>query len=238
MASGERLLLGFDFGFAYPYCDQQAYFPGHLDSPDSASNLWATVDTICALDNGFYGGSFYLDGQAPFTGHLCYQRYIGLQYHANGPRLRKTESISANIGAAPSTIFKCVGPDSVGISSIAGMRFLHHLKVTSGDRFAIWPFDDILDSHCVVVEIFPRLFFHIANNNPHLWRERPVLNNTLAFYGANELSPESVIDTEDKADAIVSSVALRSLATEVSCWSPKQMAACARLYEGWIFGVR
>ena len=236
MAGSERLLLGFDFGFAYPYCDASAYFPGHLCCPKNAPGLWASVDKICAVDKEFYGGLFYKKETAPYADYLCYQTYTGAKF--DNSRLRVTEERCVEVATRPSCMFKCVGPDSVGIGSVAGMRFLHQLKTTYRDRLAIWPFDDISNAHSVVVEIFPRLFFHLANNNPQLWQERTVLNSTLAFYRASQLSPTTVIDTEDKADAIISSAALRSFAQETKCWSPQQMSEEARTREGWIFGVR
>src|SRR5438552_2536740 len=65
-----RTLVGFDFGFAYPYCDGDAYFPGDPRSPADARTLWRLVDEACASATDLYGGPFYLAPSAPFSEHL------------------------------------------------------------------------------------------------------------------------------------------------------------------------
>jgi hypothetical protein len=234
MAGDERLLLGFDFGFAYPFCDQQAYFHDHPKTPNSRGELWACIDKICKTDREFYGGSFYLSDDAPFADHLLYQTYSGKKY---SNRLRITEGECLTLGAFPTCIFKCVGPDSVGIGSVAGMRFLQYLKANFEGKIAIWPFEDISLAGCVIVEVFPRLYFHLAGKKPRQWGDPNVINATLGFFGSGLLSPTTVVSTEDEADAIITAAALRSLAKEPGCWLPSEMTECARLYEGWIFGV-
>ena len=60
----ERLLLGIDFSFAYPYCDEQAYFPGHAATPGDVYALWERMGEICAAqDREFYGGSSFCSAQ-------------------------------------------------------------------------------------------------------------------------------------------------------------------------------
>ncbi|MGC9965077.1 MAG: hypothetical protein ABSE08_06715 [Syntrophobacteraceae bacterium] len=236
MAGNKRLLLGLDCGFAYPFCDQQTYFPDHLKTPNSRGELWACIETICTTDKQFYGGSFYLRYDAPFADHLLYQTYRGKKFSIN--RLRITERECCASGASPTCMFKCVGSDSVGIGSVAGMRFLHYLKINFQDKIAIWPFDDISLASCVIVEVFPRLYFHLAGQNPQQWSRPNVINATLGFFGSGPLTPMMAVNTEDEADAIITSAALRSLAKKLRCWSPPKMTECARLHEGWIFGVR
>lgn len=234
MTGDERLLVGFDFGFAYPFCDRQAYFPDHSKTPNSRRELWASIETICKNDREFYGGSFYLSDNAPFADYLLYQKYRGKKY-AN--RFRITERECCTFGASPTCTFKCVGPDSVGIGSVAGVRFLHYLKANFQGKIAIWPFDDISLAGCVIVEVFPRLCFHLAGQNPRQWGDRNVINATLGFFRSDPLTPMMIINKEDEADAIITSAALRSLAKEPGCWLPSKMTERARLHEGWIFGV-
>ena len=57
-ANQRCILVGVDFAFSYPYCDQNAYFPGHPHGPESAQALWQAVEAICQAEPNFYGGPF------------------------------------------------------------------------------------------------------------------------------------------------------------------------------------
>lgn len=129
------VLIGFDFAFAYPYCDEQAYFPGHPQTPGSVTSLWAKVDGICNHELGFYGGPFYLQSQALFAGYLLYQTYTGPKYRE---RFRQTDESCRDAGLhSISSVFKCVGA-TVGAGSVAGMRLLH--GIAWNEAAQIWPF--------------------------------------------------------------------------------------------------
>jgi hypothetical protein len=235
LAGNKRLLFGLDFGFAYPFCDRQAYFTDHPKSPAGKNELWECIETVCKTDEQFYGGSFYLRSDAPFADYLLCRTYRGKKFSSH--RLRITEKACGASGASPTCMFKCVGPDSVGVGSIAGMRFLHHLKINFRDRVAIWPFDDISLAGCVIVEVFPRLYFRLACENPRQWRDPRVLNATLGHFGSEPPTPATTFKREDEVDAVITSAALRSLAQERQYWRPHGMTGCAGQYEGWIFGV-
>jgi hypothetical protein len=91
-------------------------------------------------------------------------------------------------------MFNGVGPASVGVGSLAGMRMLHHLKQRRDLRVAVWPFDAMENADLVVVEIFPRLYARTTTMNPR---------SSL---------------TEDEYDALISADALRSLCVKPSVW--------------------
>ena len=40
LAAEKRVLIGFDFAFAYPHCDKGEYFPGEITSPPDVQHLW------------------------------------------------------------------------------------------------------------------------------------------------------------------------------------------------------
>lgn len=226
------VLFGFDFAFSYPYCDLEEYFPGSNQSPERAKYLWQDVDRICMGVNEFYGGPFYKSRLAPFAEYLCYQDYTGINYSGN--RYRLTESICyGKYGTKPTCDFKCVGPDAVGIGSIAGMRFLHHFNELGS--LAIWPFQSVHNNQSVFVEIFPRLYLVQAKQNPKEWSKLTVLNSVLTNYDSAPLP--NGLESEDEVDAIISSAALRRFASNEACWKPDEMSDYARYYEGWIFGV-
>jgi len=235
MKHRERILIGLDFAFAYPYCDEEAYFPANPSSPDSREALWELVDKTCTRDKDLYGGSFYLKSDAPFADYICFQTYTGT--HFNNSRLRLTEEACKSLGTRPSCTFKCVGSDSVGIGSLAGMRLLHALSNEPEERIPIWPFAPILEGQSAIVEIFPRLYYVMADQDPIRWKERSCLDRVLDHYHSEPVSESVLIGTEDEADAVVSAAALRHLAKESCVWSPTSMTQCAKEFEGWIFGV-
>ena len=79
----ERVLIGFDFAFAYPYCDKGAYFPGEPTSPPDVQHLWEKVEEICSSADNFYGGPFYRG--APFKEFHLGHDFRGAKYE---PRYR------------------------------------------------------------------------------------------------------------------------------------------------------
>ncbi len=233
--SSKTILVGIDFAFAYPYCDEDAYFPGHRETPANVTSLWAEVDRICDGQPDFYGGSFYLSAGAKFAKYLMYQTCTGELYR---PRPRQTESNCESAGILPQSVFKCVGPDSVGIGSIAGFRLLHQIELTGAA--SIWPFcTDPASCGTTVVEIYPALFKKRAgvyrSGNP----EAKQLSDALKFYEV-DLAPELTGVqglTGDERDALVSAAGMKSWLSQngSSAWTPSHQS-CAE-YEGWIFGI-
>ncbi len=231
---GEPLIAGFDFAFAYPYCDEKAYFPGHGHTPDNVEVLWGLIDSVCRDAEGFYGGPFYLTQDAPFADYLLYMNYKGKKYR---PRMRVADDLCAKMAGNPAPVFKCVGPESVGIGSVAGMRFLYAVKSKSNKDFSIWPFQRENQGRSVIVEIFPRYFYILAGANPRQWHNRTEVNKALKYFDSEPLPPGLEIESEDQIDAIVSAAAIRHLAGKPKIWQPAGLNECARAHEGWIFGV-
>ena len=234
-ARKRRILAGFDFAFAYPYCDHNAYFPGHMSSPESARALWQIIDVICQAEGNFYGGPFYNTQSALFSRYLCYQTYRGLYF--DNKRLRTTEMVCRRAGALPTCPFKLVGADQVGAGSVAGMRVLHFLATNYRPLLNIWPFSDLEAGKSTVVEIFPRLYFIMTGNDPRQWNDVRVVNAALKEFDTKPLPRGYVIESEDEADAIVSAAALRSLSTRDEVWCSQSLHDNVRRYEGWIFGI-
>jgi hypothetical protein len=231
----QRMLIGLDFAFAYPYCDEEAYFPGNPSSPDCRTALWKLVEKTCARDKDLYGGSFYRETDAPFADYICYQTYTGDRF--DNSRFRLTEEVCERLGTRPSCTFKCVGPDSVGIGSVAGMRLLNALCGGATEQLPVWPFASVSEGQSAVVEIFPRLYYVLADQDPVKWKDRSCLDRVLSYYDSEPVSGRALVGTEDEADAVVSAAALRHFAEKPQAWSPSCMSPCARQFEGWIFGV-
>lgn len=230
-----RTLLGMDFAFAFPFCDRHEYFPGAEGTPADPIRLWSEVEDVCATATGLYGGPFYLRADARYAAYLRYQTYTG---NAFEERFRETELACRRIyGTRPACDFVCVGSNSVGVGSIAGMRLLSRLHQTSSERLQIWPFETDRGSGHVLVEIFPRLFYLQAEQDPNAWADRLILNDVLSHYHSQPLPEGVVIATEDEADAVVSAAALRAYADDSRLWATQEMSDCAAGHEGWIFGV-
>lgn len=232
---GQRVLVGFDFAFAYPYCDKGAYFPGPVPSPETVEALWEIIDAICQDSTDFYGGPFYKPQDAMFGEYLHYPFKKGKRYEG---RLRKTDASCLNIrGCVPASVFKCLGAASVGIGSIVGMRLLHHVNNKLNQSFLIWPFQDLDNFRSVIVEIFPRLFFNLAGQNSAGWKNQNIVDKVLSHFESEALPPNLKIDSKDQIDAIISAAAIRHLSKNPRTWEPEELNKCARGFEGWIFGA-
>jgi len=234
--TGERIIAGFDFAFAYPYCDKESYFPSHPQSPKNVVALWGKIDTICHDSHDFYGGPFYKTSDAIFVDYLHYPKRKGKRYEG---RLRKTDASCKKIkGCNPASVFLCLGAQSVGIASISGMRLLHYINSELKHNFLVWPFFSLDNSRSVIVEIFPRLFFNLADQrSPRGWENNNIVNKILRRFGSDDLPSNFNNKSKDKIDAIISAAAIRHLAANSDNWNPAGLTSCARAYEGWIFGV-
>lgn len=238
-ANQRRILVGFDFAFAYPYCEHSAYFSNHPKSPESVTSLWQTVDNVCKDERYFYGGPFYQNRASPFSSYFCYRKPTGSHFDNN--RLRKTEKKCAEFrhNTRATCVFKCVGPDQVGAGSTAGMRALHFLTTNHTHALSIWPFDSISENKSVLVEIFPRLFFTLANKDPKKWRDISTVNAVLRHFESESLEQSFDFSSkyaEDRVDAIISTAALRELSSHPEVWCPHSLDRETQRFEGWIFG--
>ena len=224
----KRVLAGIDFAFSYPFCDEQAYFPGYHDSPETAPQLWAMIDRLNASQEDLYGGGIwdhdslgaYYNAPSGRKGRLFTSRRRLTEHHARAVK-------------APSPTFNCVGPAGVGTGSLAGMRFLHHLA----GRADIWPFMAVGRHNLAVVEIFPSYYFAQAGiravNGAHSDVEN--INKALRHFGSDPVPSGFVAEgpDADDADALISAAALRAgQGCLMSCPQPESSKL-----EGWIFGV-
>lgn len=230
--SGERRrwLAGIDFAFSYGVSDAGEYFPGLEAQLDRPVDLWRRVEEVCSGVPDLYGAPFYQDQTKPYWRYYLAPGQKGDLYDRR-PRL--AEQACADV-TVPNPVFKCVGQANVGTGSLAGMRVLHRLQRDHGDKVAVWPFMDIGD-RSVVLEIFPRLYFKLAAQNPTHWSKPEVTDAVLAHFAS---APTGLAyATEDQADAVVSCAALRYLSQRKAVWAPPRMTARAGEREGWIFGV-
>lgn len=227
-----RVLVGFDFAFAYAHADLDCYFPETGPSVGDARSLWSLVERVCRDAPELYGAPFYNREDLPFHRHFLTPRARGDLFTS---RRRLTEAACAAI-TWPHPVMKCVGAANVGTGSLAGMRLLEHLKSEMDNHVAVWPFDAV-EGRSVLVEIFPRLYFKRAEVDPRDWRDRAALNRVLAHFGSGALPASWRPAREDEPDALISSAALRALSPQSEIWSTPMSITAARQVEGWIFGV-
>jgi hypothetical protein len=191
----------------------------------------------------FYGGGMF---HHPVWGsyYLAPPHYYAPRYSS---RRRVTEIAAKIAGRSPSLTFKAVGADNVSTGSMAGMRFIHHLRQQLGVQLAVWPFDDPRQcwpsARLVLVEIFPSFYFYRAGIAPvkKANAQADFLNRALGFYNSAGV-PKQFIPKgadADEADAIIAAAALRHFAQDTSqtmfdLQGPTEFAARR---EGWIFGV-
>lgn len=232
------VLIGFDFAFAYPYCDRCAYFPGvNAVAPQLPQALWATVEQQCNGIGNFYGASFFMDCASPYRPFYKYPGFEGLQYE---PRFRMTDqAVGAQAGRNPASVFSCFGQNQVGPGSVAGMRVLHEflarVKVGRMAPISIWPFDaNSAPGQSTLVEIYPRLFLNHAEQGDN----QPPVNDIQALcghFGAVLQNPGQA-RTDDQRDALVSAAGMGWFTQRGQvAW---HVPAGAAEHEGWIFGVQ
>ena len=224
------VLVGFDFAFAFPYCEAGAYLPVVEPDLETPAALWQLVDTMSAAEPEFYGRPFALDTR--YAGAFW---SVGPRPAGFGDRHRRTEICCRGQGGGnPESVFKLVGAKQVGLGSLAGMRVLARLR--RRNEVSIWPFQDP-ETDCVCVEIFPRHFLLRAGLGHRKVRKQAELDTALAAYDSGPVDLGDGVIDDDRTDALISAAALRRVAASEGVWRPPSMTPCARDREGWIFGV-
>jgi hypothetical protein len=131
--SGAAPLVAFDFSFAPPFVDRDAYFR-HSLGPNTAIALWQYVDLLCPEDVDLGASRFVEHGQHRREFYLGKRDGVKAEYM----RLRVCErTFNAKGGGKPSSVFDAIGAAQVCKASFSGMRVLHALRTT----LPVWPFE-------------------------------------------------------------------------------------------------
>ena len=219
-----KVLAGFDFSFAPPFVDANAYLPG-LETATDAPGFWRHVERMS--DDPDYGALGYLHG--PARRHF----WMGA---ADGPkapflRFRQCElAFNAKGGGKAATVFDCVGAAQVAKASFAGMRVLNRLR----RGFAIWPFD--APRGRTVVEIYGRAMLRHAGGRGLKIRDGQALDKALAALGSGAF-PDGDGLNDNETDAVVTAAALRRLSAQPRWWQPDGLNDDIARTEGWTFGI-
>lgn len=225
-------LVGMDLSPALPFVDHDGYFPGWLDSPANARDLWALVENICAEDPHLSASSFVDHPEAS----RYFRRHggrTGDRFGGGRGRLRIVEERQRAHGLSPYSCLNLVGAAQVGKSSLTAMRVLHRLA----GHIPVWPFDPLPKSGSVIVEIYTSLAAREAGLRSGLskMRDGAALDTALTNLGSAPHTPLFRY-TDHATDAILTAAWLRKVAHDPALWAPEGLDAVAQT-EGWTFGV-
>lgn len=160
-ASGQRLLVGFDFAMGYP-----AGFAARLTGEASAPAVWrwlaGAITDVDNRNNRFEVATrinaAFPEGPGPFWSHPLGQNWPGLPFRRAGidyAALGLSETRAAE-GAVPraKSPWMLFNPGSVGSQSLLGLPMIHRLSQLPD--VAVWPFA-APDAAVVLAEVYPSL---------------------------------------------------------------------------------
>ena len=229
----EHSIVGFDMGISLAHADAGAFFPGWSESPQSARELWAMIDRVCADDPHLSANSFV--DHPDISRH--FRRHGGREgdlFGGGRGRFRVTERRQEQMGCRPYSNFNLVGAAQVGKSSLTGMRLLHRLA----GRLPVWPIDPLPESGSVVCEIYTTIAARAAGRRTGASkvRDHANLNLALAALDAGPVHGTGAI-TDHAADALITAAWLRTAAHDAALWAPAGLTPEIARTEGWTFGA-
>jgi precorrin-8X/cobalt-precorrin-8 methylmutase len=166
---GQRVMLGFDFGFGYPRGAATA-----LTGKSGWQAMWRLLADIIEDDDANRSNRFEIAGRLNLTlgergphfwGHPPGRRYAGLgpTRPVGGYGTVREHRIAEDWSRGPQPVWKLSGAGAVGSQSLLGIPRLEQLR--TDPRFvgsiAVWPFETgfelDLTSPVTLVEIYPSL---------------------------------------------------------------------------------
>ena len=201
-------------------------------TPADAKALWHSVDTLSA-DTPHLGAGGFLAHPEPAR-YFRHQGRAGDRHGGGRGRLRVCEAEQLAAGLSPSSCFNLIGAAQVGKSSLTGMRVLHRL----GGRVPVWPFDPILETGPVIIEIYTTIAARAAG----VGRGRSKVRDAAGLRAALEAlgsRGHARLDQHDDhmTDALITAAWLRANAGRPELWSPAGLTPEIARTEGWTFGV-
>lgn len=210
------VLVGMDAGFGF------AAVPAFSQT---ARQLWAEVDIVCADDPDLGGHGFVAARRDAF--------WMGA---ADGPRaerahLRACERVYAARGlGTPTSNFVLLGASQVGKASLSAMRLLNRLQ------WPVWPFDPLPESGPVILEIYCQAFARMSGLRGKV-RDREVLAGALSHFGVVPPSGLAPHFPDHIGDALMTAAGLRAIAHQPHWWAPGDLTPDLAVREGWTFGI-
>jgi hypothetical protein len=160
-ASGQRVLIGFDFAMGYP-----SGFAARLTGEPRAPAVWRWLaEAITDHDNrnnrfevATRINTAFPEGPGPFWSHPAGQSWPGLPFRRTGIDyaalgLWETRAAETAVPRAKSP-WMLFNPGSVGSQSLLGLPMIHRLSQLDG--VSVWPFA-APDAPVVLAEVYPSL---------------------------------------------------------------------------------
>jgi hypothetical protein len=228
----QRLLIGLDFAFGFPFEGKDVgYLGGCARQGDSIFSLWKLIEEKCCADPDFGCTTFIRD-----PGYESLFWKSGPLPEAWVERKRRTElACVETTQTRPETVYKLIGSKQVGKGSVTGIRVLNHIRSSRKECVSFWPFDEVRGS--TIVEIYPTLFRKSGTGSLAKLRSHD-LKTALGVFGSDSMHRSRSGDLSDhETDALISAAGLRSLARIPATWSHPELGSPRVQREGWIFGV-
>ena len=162
-AAGRRLLIGFDFPFAYPRWFAQALI-GQADPLALWDWLEARITDEKTANNRFDLAAeinLSLGGKGPFWGNALGRDIVGLgrtkKEYSAAPFLEKRRVETLATGSF--SCWQLAGAGAVGSQVLMGLPVLSRLRRRFADDLAVWPLENSQKSNAAVVlaEIWPSM---------------------------------------------------------------------------------
>ena len=201
LATGRRLLLGFDFPFAYPKgfaCailgrdDPLAlwdFYAKALKDTPRANNRFALASDLNARFPGV--GPFWFNGTATDHPHLPRRKLDRTDAHGL-PERRRCESQAKGTF----TCWQMGGAGAVGGQVMTGMAMLSRLRAAFPGDLAAWPFEP-LTAQVALVEIWPSLIADVVRREADPIKDRAqvrLLSRALADLPSDALEQMLAVD--------------------------------------------
>ena len=228
----QRLLIGFDFAFSFPFEENLGYFGGRAARTKDIFSLWDFIEERCGDEADFGCANFV---KHPDLAPLFWTE--GPRPHAWIERKRSVEFVCAEFTKTwPETLYKLLHSKQVGKASITGIRVLNAVRKRVFDHVAVWPFEAVNKS--AFVEIYPTIFRKLATRSTAKLKTKSQLDGALAHFSSKPMPGGSDATLSDHdTDALISAAGLRVLAATAESWAPRDIAQTRIQREGWIFGV-
>ena len=227
-AAGEPTLFGFDFSFAPPFAERDAYLPGEPEVPQTAREFWAYVDRLSGDED--LGAASFLE-QA-HRRHFYFGIADGVK--ADFVRFRQCDArLNTQGGRKTASAYDAIGAAQVAKASFSGMRLLHRID----GKVAIWPMDPLPEHGSAVVEIYTRIYLRSAGMSGTKLRSRAELNQALRALGSPPVRLRFE-PNDHQTDALVTAAGMRALANaEPRAFAPEGLTPQLARTEGWTFGI-
>jgi molybdopterin molybdotransferase len=216
LASGRRLMLGFDFPFGFP-----AGFAERLVGRSDPLAVW---DWLAAhLEDGPKGNTRFdlagringlFPGIGPFWFNGVTREIAGLPHRGRDRTVFGLEEhrLADKSAKGAFSVWQLGGAGAVGSQAITGLAALAGLRARFGDQIKVWPFE-ALEAPVALVEVWPSLIAGAVKAQQH----------------------EGEI--KDAAQVRILAGAMARMQSEGTLARALQAPAAACVEEGWIFGL-